>query len=174
VRESLPRFGVVFAGTKEHGQRDRRIYSHYASSRNLHVKAGRFDTRAKGIFHLGADHAGRIPNTGTEKTSCGRLIGAGLAVHVVRVTVEKESISSFGPEGFVIDPGEGATVRERSAPADDPDQHINLMPILRRVANGKAILVRLRGGRSPFEKVLDSDGNAVFAERFDHILHLPG
>ena len=174
VRESLPRFGVVFAGTKAHDQRDRRIHAHFASSRSLHLKAGRFDARAKGIFHLGADHAGRVPNTGSEKTTCGRLTADGLLVHVVRITVEKESVSTVGPQGFSLDPGEWAIVRERSAPADDPDQHIDLMPILRRAANGKAILVGLNSGRSPFQQVLDADGKAVFADRFDSILHLPG
>ena len=174
VRESMPGFGVVFAGTKTQSQRDRRIHAHYTSSRNLHLRARRFDAAAKGIFHLGADHAGRVPNGRTERTTCARLVADGMAVHVVRLTSDQASSSRPMGGGIAFAAGEWARVRERSVSADDIDQWIDLMPILRGVANGRPILVDLHRGRSPFTQVLDGDGSAVFADRFDTILHLPG
>ena len=171
VRDSLPAFGVVFAGTGASGQRDRRIHTHFKDSRALHLKARRFAAEAKGVFHLGADHAGRTPNEGADRTTCGHLVAGGFTVHVVRLMSAK--VGGMRPDG-VIEAGESADVRERSTRPDDIDNWIGLVPIVNRVAGGKPILVDLRSGRSPFKEVLDSGGSAVFADRFDSILHLPG
>lgn len=171
VRDSLPAFGVVFAGTSASGQRDRRIHAQFTDSRDLHLKAGRFADKAKGVFHLGADHAGRKQNEGAERTTCGHLTDGGFTVHVVRLMSAK--VGGMRPDD-VIEAGESADVRERTTKADDMDRWISLVPIVNRVAGGKPILVDLRSGRSPFKQVLDSGGSAVFADRFDSILHLPG
>lgn len=171
ARESLPGFGLVFAGTKTHDQRDRRIHAHFSSSRALHVKAGRFASTAKGQFHLGADHAARIQHQGTEKTTCARLVAEGFKVHVMRVTVDKAGSATPSGGGLVIEAGESAGVQERGAA---PDDEIDLVPILRTVAGGKAFFASLKEARSPFSEVLDAGGAVPFADRFDSILHLPG
>jgi hypothetical protein len=170
VRESLPGFGLVFAGSRSSGTaRDGRIHAQFTSSRSLHLKAGRFDRKAAGQFHLGADHAGRVPNEGSSPTTCGRLVADGFRVDVIRVTVDAEGSAAQEGFGLVFEAGESVSVEEPQS-----GEAIDLLPLLRKVSDGKPLFADLRKSQSPFREVVDAGGRARFADRFDAILHLPG
>lgn len=174
ARESLPDFGIVFAGSKavQNKGRDAELFKNFTSSRKLHLKAKRFKDNDKGHFFLGAAHASRVPLSGSETTTCGLLIKAGFEVHVVRLTidivVEPESKTIEGQPTLVFRPSEGI----RAKASTDPDW-IDMLPILRKVAAGKPFIADLNAARSPFVRLAADDGSAMFTSCYNSLLHLP-
>lgn len=168
IKASLPNFGVVFAGTPSHTNRDKRLFNHFMSSYQLHIQAGRFTTNDHGHFYLGAHHAGRVPASGTIKTTCGRLIDSGFDVCVIRMTIDVTGSSSVSDSGFVIVAGENITVVPRGGGSS-----LDLLPVLRRVAGGSPFIVDLKLTKSPFMDVCLKDSTVPFTNLYDYLLHLP-
>lgn len=169
IKLSLPSFGVVFTGTPSHTNRDQRLFNHFNSSRQLHLSAGRFTARDRGHFHLGAHHAGRVPPSGSTKTTCGHLLDAGFELLTIRMTIDIVGSSSISGGTLVIRAGDGITVEPKSGGAA-----LDLLPVLRRVSNGSPFIVDLKAKGSPFNKVVDEGGSAIFTSMFDQLLHFPG
>jgi len=173
ARESLPNFGIVFAGSKrvQGKRRDAELFENFTSSRKLHLKAKRFAGSDKGHFFLGAAHASRVPPVGTAATTCGRLIKAGFDVYVVRVTIDikvEPQSPSDGQMGMEFRPSEGIVAKATT----DADW-IDMLPPLRTVAAGKPFFAEFSGAGSPFPRLRADYGRAVFTKCYDALLHLP-
>lgn len=175
ARESLPRFGIVFAGSKrvQGTRRDAELFKNFTSSRKRHLEAERFAKQDKGHFYLGAAHAARVPLRGTEATTCGRLVKAGFDVYVVRVTididVEPQAETVDGETALVFRPSERILAKART-----DSEWIDILPVLRTVAAGKPFFAELDATGSPFPRLRADDGRAVFTKYYDALLHLPG
>lgn len=168
IKASLPNFGVVFTGTPTQNNRDQRLFNHFMSSRQLHIQAGRFTTSDHGHFYLGGDHAGRVPKSGTIKTTCGHIIDAGFDVCVIRLTVDVTVGELELDWGFSMTSGEVIKVVPRGG-----GSVLDLLPLLRRVAGGSSFIVDLKLTKSPFTDVCVQGSSVPFTDMFDFLLHLP-
>lgn len=173
IKESTGTRGLIFAGSRERGgvRRHRRIFDNFVSSRALHLRARRFQSGDRGMFHIGAFHAARLPQQGSSRSTTQHLIASGINVGVIRLMVDvPSSVSSNESGALVITADEAAEV----APVAG-GRSFDLIPILRRAGSGSSFGVDISGQRNPFRKIKPSEvtSSRSFADYYDRLVFLP-
>jgi hypothetical protein len=168
-------YAILAGGSSATAGRDQAILNAFTGSIQRHntlFPGQQVTTSTKGNFLIGAAHGARKNfKTASSQTTTELLIQNGFTVSVIRFVVDILGSSSVTPGAVTVVGGESVDVE----PVSGSGGAIDLLPVLRKVANGSMFHVVITGSASPFAKVKEESGQPIaYNQLYDSILYLPG